>query len=821
MSPPPNVQTTKQDSLYDQAHFDEIVAEMDRDSSSKFTHNVIANPQPEAVDVITTTIYSPEVSFQTPQSASSFSSLFGSPRNARSADQNRQFSGLGIHQPPVPTQYDASKQADQDDGLTLLLPVPEKPPSRTTPQPNSPQVTSPLALALPLLEPPTQSTASSIISLQNISSLYNKNSQGSPPPTQPKQSQDLYTQQSPLYSLPSTTEMKQQCQSQTLSGGQQTVNFSSIYSSAATDARQEPFSPSGDVYPIEPSMFTAPNVRFSGTTIARDEARQAKNSRDIQKQQHRSMEHANGTPRHNRQNPIPNQVTSMPMNAPYSGMHPGLPYGMVYPVDPQLVMSIDGRNTFYAVPSMGYQWGNSSALPPTQQQPIFYHAVEPSQMYYQQQPKRPRLHPLQTNGLPQGSRVNGLISEVNDSQILQTPWMRSQTPTSALKPYQKLPAAPLPWGPPERPTLFRYTGQGQWLPSLKFSDEELRSYVQDFVSEKSSTRRQLKAWIQYTPAEKKKSKHLQCRWADCPAPGYEITEGFFRVAFDEFPALRGEELDPFATTGCMHLHCFEKVFDIAQLHSLGIAVADQRTFPFERLNPFVLDNGNILLRQTFRAWAQETLASFDQEGVHRVIEHEDNLWFQLTQTLVDSMPSRLRKHLSEGTNALARHMGDLDSFTQSRRAPQVDRGYKIRDSVVEIIKASKAGDNEVHDKSDLHLVDLESQLKTPTTSAPLSSFDASGSSYKDPSAAAYITPVTGSAIKGKRKRAAPYAESPSAKRHRSIRSSKRAAHDPDDRDEDPDYRKGTDTYYNIDGGNNRDMHKTWDFRLRNTGSKQR
>ncbi|KAL5612730.1 hypothetical protein BROUX41_004185 [Berkeleyomyces rouxiae] len=760
----PSVSQAEEGLFFSQKHFDKIVAEMSFDLETTSSPNATSHGSHAVMPAPSTDMYSPGISFETPQSTSSYGSLFRSPINTQSSLEER-------HTCPNNTDpyISVTNSLGEDGRNTLLLPRLDEPQSHVTP-PKVSQVTSqapsqisdpqPLkqTTSIPLDSTPTQPT----LLLPNVTLSGNSSSIQS----QPEQEQRTYGQLSTIPSIPSLEVPDSAYQPQDLRQTQE----SNTGPDTVPDIDDSLFMFNDDTFLTEPSTTFRPSVRFSESTIARDEGRGANNIGSAQHAQVHAMRQNNVTPnQHHQRSKLRGNGSSMTIPPPYSGIPTSIPYGMTHPMNPQLVMAVNGRNHFYPVPGIGSQWGNSAPMA-YMQHPMMYHPMRPSQIYglEQHRGKRPKLQPIQTNGLPQSSQAAGLISEVNNSKILQTPWMRAQTPASALKPYHKLPTAPQSWGPPERPTLFRYTGQGQWLPPLKFSDEELRSYVQGFVNEKSSTRRQLKAWIQSTPAEKKKSKHLQCRWADCPAPGYEIHEGFFRVAFDEFSGLRGEELDPFTTTGCIHLHCFEKVFDIAQLHSLGIAVADHRKFPFEASNPFALDNGNILLRETFRSWARDILADFNSNGVERVIDREDNLWFYLTQTLVESMPPRLQKRLSEDPNALVKHMGDLDSFAQSRRTPETQRSYKIRNSVVEMFKNSKRGQSSTKftRNGEPEVVDLTSQLET-LRPVPRTLFGNDNRGH-NVSPSPQSTSAFNHSTKGKNKRQALYMDTPTPKRYRTV-----------------------------------------------------
>jgi hypothetical protein len=155
--------------------------------------------------------------------------------------------------------------------------------------------------------------------------------------------------------------------------------------------------------------------------------------------------------------------------------------------------------------------------------------------------------------------------------------------------YQALPQAPADWSPPghsNRDHLFKYNRQGELRPNLKFSREQLASYLQYHPLAVN-----LKIWLQVCPADSKRrypdpDHSSRCRYENCPVPNGTIEKGDFRVAFDEQWHKQNPQsqlrVDPFHNAGYLHLFCFEKLFDVPVLCKKHNVEADVRLLPQEK-----------------------------------------------------------------------------------------------------------------------------------------------------------------------------------------------------------------------------------------------
>lgn len=247
--------------------------------------------------------------------------------------------------------------------------------------------------------------------------------------------------------------------------------------------------------------------------------------------------------------------------------------------------------------------------------------------------------------------------------------------------YQPLAEAPRSWGPPLLPDLFSYTEHGEWEPSLRLSTTDTRWYITNAARVGS---RPLKIWIQHLPAQRNyRYPHTlssKCRWDECPAAKGTILKGFYRVAFDERPDLSGRATDPFHNAGYMHLHCFEKMFDVYELIQCGLAALDNRVFPREDRNPMAVVSDHPHMAKAYKDWCYAQDAAYRQfqerrsrgEARHRFIPQELKLWHVLTKGYVDmESAARMKMRDERQGNSLDKHGGDLDRYvadTEKRKA---------------------------------------------------------------------------------------------------------------------------------------------------------
>lgn len=264
--------------------------------------------------------------------------------------------------------------------------------------------------------------------------------------------------------------------------------------------------------------------------------------------------------------------------------------------------------------------------------------------------------------------------------------------------YLPLEATPAPWGPPHHPDLFSYTETGDWNPDLKFSTEDLRHYVQS--AQKLGW--PLKIWIQHYPAQRNyrhpNTATLKCRWDECPATMNTILKGFYRVAFDERPEWSGSVTDPFHNAGYMHLHCFEKVFDVFELINAGMAAVEKRIFPFEDRNPMSVFEGRPQLLKAYSNWSYVEKCAYDKfwddvvqgKTKTRDIPRERKLWYVLTNGFVEAQSqARGRMRDARNGNSIDKHLGDLDVFVAANRKSRVLE-KKVRKRVKEKVDGAES-----------------------------------------------------------------------------------------------------------------------------------
>lgn len=255
--------------------------------------------------------------------------------------------------------------------------------------------------------------------------------------------------------------------------------------------------------------------------------------------------------------------------------------------------------------------------------------------------------------------------------------------------YRPLKAIPRAWGPSMFKKLFTYTEHGEWNPTLRLAHKDLMFYI---VNARAHAKRPLKIWIQHCPSQRNyrypNPHSSKCRWDECPANNNTILKGFYRVAFDEWSNVSGNVTDPFHNAGYMHLHCFEKMFDLFELIKYGYAELENRDFPHEDQNPMSVVEGHPQLTKTFRDWCYDHAAAyetFQQEKARggpqsRKIPKKQRLWFALTDRYVKlESEARMKMRAIRNGNSLDKHLGDLDSFVHAvRKRKAVAKQARIR-----------------------------------------------------------------------------------------------------------------------------------------------
>ena len=211
--------------------------------------------------------------------------------------------------------------------------------------------------------------------------------------------------------------------------------------------------------------------------------------------------------------------------------------------------------------------------------------------------------------------------------------------------------------------LFEYGTNGLWAGANKvYAADELRDYV-------DTCPRDYKLWIQHTPAKvgDRNRAGQKCRYKNCPVETRTIDKGWLRVAFDEEPVSTTDgSKDPFMVAGCVHLWCFEQVFDVVEFYERGTLVADARELPLEQKNPMALtrDTDWNIIDATLNPWMMDHMP---RSGISPR-KHSDTLSFALNKHHLGSQNRCRQKTRNERNenralqNSQDVHMGDLSYF---------------------------------------------------------------------------------------------------------------------------------------------------------------
>ncbi|KAM0346440.1 hypothetical protein ACHAPU_005505 [Fusarium lateritium] len=215
---------------------------------------------------------------------------------------------------------------------------------------------------------------------------------------------------------------------------------------------------------------------------------------------------------------------------------------------------------------------------------------------------------------------------------------------------------------------FTYQQQGQWEEDFLLSAQDIRAYVDNCP-------RKLTIWLQNTPSQvghRTIRCDMKCRYSECPVKYGTLRNGWFRVAFDEFPQQTTEgELDPYKMAGSMHLWCFEQCIDPFELFQRGMLVGDDRVFEVEHNAMTLLRSGE---KDIFEAAIDPWIESRHQIGVSEIpyAKHEDTLSYALVKHHLKRQPGH-RQLIRNERNEVRRkdaqktldiHMGRLDFFVE-------------------------------------------------------------------------------------------------------------------------------------------------------------
>ena len=257
-----------------------------------------------------------------------------------------------------------------------------------------------------------------------------------------------------------------------------------------------------------------------------------------------------------------------------------------------------------------------------------------------------------------------------------------------------------PWGPRVRADrnelLYHYYMRSAELhPKLVFNKNQLADFFSGVGH--PNPRRSLTLWIQNTAAQVNDryaagAESSKCRYEGCVVNHRTILKGLYRVAFDEFSDRTSTELDPMHNAGYMHLHCFEKIFDLGYLIHHGAVKAhfgieaDTRHFTHEERNPAALTRDHASMAEAYNAWVKgqedraneiearnATLPPQQQYSgfaptADMILPHEQRLGCALIEHHL-SLQNAGRKGLRDkrGGIHIALYKGDLDLLAQLKR----------------------------------------------------------------------------------------------------------------------------------------------------------
>ncbi|KAK1249804.1 hypothetical protein MKX08_009807 [Trichoderma sp. CBMAI-0020] len=232
-----------------------------------------------------------------------------------------------------------------------------------------------------------------------------------------------------------------------------------------------------------------------------------------------------------------------------------------------------------------------------------------------------------------------------------------------------------PWGSKtfqDGQHLFSYTEKGQLLSDRKFTNEQLREYVDNCPKDTVFRVQQYPTMSAFRMAPEDRL----CRWADCPVGSKKITPGWLRVCFDEFPEdTSSGKRDPFVCAGSMHLWCFEQVFDPVEFHLKGRLKAETRLFVHENQNVMSLEKLTDvdIVKNAYDEWFKQWVPSFERHRNFQVQrEYKDTLCSKLSEYHINNQSEARRtarasrhdqkKNKEEPKKTIEVHRGDLKLY---------------------------------------------------------------------------------------------------------------------------------------------------------------
>ncbi|KZL64152.1 hypothetical protein CI238_00624 [Colletotrichum incanum] len=281
---------------------------------------------------------------------------------------------------------------------------------------------------------------------------------------------------------------------------------------------------------------------------------------------------------------------------------------------------------------------------------------------------------------PAHTPARDLATPVVDGKVLKRiPRPAKAKDVDASDWYDALPETPAAWGgrDPKSP-MFQYNKEGELLPNLRFSREQILYYLKGRKDQGLS----LTLWIQNVPHGCKTrvgdDRLRACRWSGCPAYKGTILKGFWRVCFDERPATSGKQHDPYHNAGYMHLWCLDRCFDLFEIAHAFDLKPDTRYFEKEERNPMAMTRDHDELVMEFEKWRTSQKEAYEEWqklckinkmlGLpieNRLVEKEAKLWNMLTtKHLALETPVRSSMRKKRNGISIDKHKGDLGWYVE-------------------------------------------------------------------------------------------------------------------------------------------------------------
>ncbi|GKT53008.1 hypothetical protein ColTof4_13021 [Colletotrichum tofieldiae] len=299
---------------------------------------------------------------------------------------------------------------------------------------------------------------------------------------------------------------------------------------------------------------------------------------------------------------------------------------------------------------------------------------------------------------PAHTPARDLTTPVVDGKVLKRiPRPAKAKDVDASEWYDPLPEAPAAWGgrDPKNP-MFQYNKEGELLPNLRFSREQILYYLKA----RKDQGLPLALWIQNVPHGCKTrvgdDRLRACRWSGCPAYKGTILKGFWRVCFDERPATSGKQHDPYHNAGYMHLWCLDRCFDLLEIAHVFDLKPDTRYFEKEERNPMAMTRDHDELVMEFEKWRTSQKAAYEEwrklckmnkmldlPVENRLIEKEAKLWNVLTTKHL-ALETPVRSSMRKRRNGISidKHKGDLGWYVERVNEKKVaKRGFANYDGV--------------------------------------------------------------------------------------------------------------------------------------------